>query len=183
MAVRGFGDFLRRQLRPALELCLPEPPPPAPPGAPPPSSSGGGAPPSTAGAGSAAVGVAELGRLGFLLSGPRHEPLAAALGLSPGSPALTLEGAAGALRGLWGDELGSSLESPRLMALAGGVRPPIGPHGAGDEPPSPWHTGVQGHSCKLRSSRGLVCGRAGQANQPAVPPSSPPSPPRFNITG
>ncbi|KAG2495859.1 hypothetical protein HYH03_006097 [Edaphochlamys debaryana] len=108
MAMRGFGDYLRRNLRPALELVL-EAYPPAP---------------------GATLQAREVDRLAFVLGpsqpargGGEAEPLSNVLGLSHGGPGgmyapLTLDAATSALRSLWAEEC---VDSPRLLAFSGGA--------------------------------------------------------------
>ncbi|EFJ44041.1 hypothetical protein VOLCADRAFT_121354 [Volvox carteri f. nagariensis] len=114
MAMRGFGDYLRRNLKPAVELVL-ESWPPQP---------------------GALVSERELDRLAFVLGcttgGPRGalepEPISAAVAAAhngttggpaaPGNPPYTplpVESAVAALRQLWQEEC---VDSPRLLALS-----------------------------------------------------------------
>ncbi|KAG2454002.1 hypothetical protein HYH02_001045 [Chlamydomonas schloesseri] len=150
MAVRGFGDYLRRNLRPALEVALEAWPPAA-----------GGATP---------VSARELDRLAFIIgaggsssvgAGSRAaaaadpEPLSAVVGLShAGGPGgayvpLGLDAAASALRSLWAEDAAAAIESPRLLAFSG--------LGGSASSPSP----------KFQRSMGMVA-PAGQVDESAI---------------
>ncbi|KXZ53345.1 hypothetical protein GPECTOR_7g1240 [Gonium pectorale] len=109
MASRGFGDYLRRNLRTCLELVL-EAWPPGP---------------------ASRVSTRELDRLGFVLAsrggGLAQEPLSVAMGLAPPArplagvaapqpaPPMALDAAVSSLRSLWQEE---SVDSPRLLTLS-----------------------------------------------------------------
>ncbi|PNW78930.1 hypothetical protein CHLRE_09g394880v5 [Chlamydomonas reinhardtii] len=151
MAVRGFGDYLRRNLRPALEVALEAWPPAA--------------------GGATAVSARELDRLAFIIgaggsgggvgAGSRAaaaadpEPLSSAVGLShAGGPGgsyvpLGLDAAAAALRSLWAEDAAAAIESPRLLAFSG--------LGGSASSPSP----------KFQRSMGMVA-PAGQVDESAI---------------
>ncbi|GLC35188.1 hypothetical protein PLESTB_000564000 [Pleodorina starrii] len=105
MAMRGFGDYLRRNLKPAIEVVL-ETWPPAP---------------------GTLVSERELDRLGFVLgatTGGRGsleaESISGAVGATHGGPGgqyvpLSVEAAVGALRAVWQEEC---VDSPRLLAFS-----------------------------------------------------------------